>query len=115
MSSTLRFALIGLALVTSLAMGLIVINMTRSAPTQVVQNTPAPLMVSQLVAVRPIPAGSTGQRDEDFAVKSVASSDMTSGALADAPEGPQQSEGITAPKLYPRRFADHDGRCVGAA
>jgi len=84
MSSTLRFGVIGLMLVTVLALGMIVVNMTRpiSKPVTVVQ-TPAPLTVNQLVAAHPIPAG-TLAKDEDFAVKPVPSADMS--GLTDSPE-----------------------------
>jgi pilus assembly protein CpaB len=86
MSTTLRFSLVGLLLLTALALGFVVFNLTRpNAPAQVVQGAPAPLQVAYIVAAHPLPAG-TLARDEDFATKTAPSTNLPPGAITDTPE-----------------------------
>ena len=85
MSSTLRFCIIGMLMTTALALGLVVVNLSRPAPAPVSAQLPPPLTSAYLVAARTLPAG-TLARDEDFATRSVASADLPSGAIVDSPE-----------------------------
>lgn len=88
MSSTLRLSIIMVMLLATAALGLIAYNNMNPKPVvQVTENTPppAPLTVGYLVAARPLPRG-TLAREEDFAVRSVPSDSVPSGALVDTPD-----------------------------
>jgi pilus assembly protein CpaB len=88
MSSTLRLSIIIVLLLATAALGLIGYNMNLPKPVvQVTENTPAPapLTVGYFVAARPLPRG-TLAREEDFAVRSVPSDSVPSGAIIDTPD-----------------------------
>jgi pilus assembly protein CpaB len=86
MSSILRLSIIMVLLLATAAFGLIAYNMNLPKPgVQVTQDTPAPPTTAYLVAARPLPVG-TLARDEDFAVRSVPSGSVPSGAIIDTPE-----------------------------
>ncbi len=85
MSSTLRFSVVAVLLTSALTLGLILVNLTRSAPAPVVAQAPVPLTYAYLVAARPLPAG-TLARDEDFVAKAVPPSDMPRDVIIDTPE-----------------------------
>jgi pilus assembly protein CpaB len=89
MSSTLRLSIIMVLLLATAALGLIAYNMNLPKPVPVVQvteNTPAPaLTIGYFVAAHPLPAG-TLAREEDFAVRSVPSGRVPSGAILDTPD-----------------------------
>lgn len=87
MPSLVRYAVIGLLLITAAGIGGIIYNLSRPAMpvAQVTPGAPAPLQVSYLVAAHSLPAG-TLARDEDFTVKSVVSTSVPQGAMSDTPE-----------------------------
>ena len=88
MSSTLRLSIIMVLLLATAALGLIAYNMNLPKPVvQVTENTPAPapLTVGYFVAARPLPRG-TLAREEDFAVRSVPSDSVPTGAILDTPD-----------------------------
>ena len=90
MSSTLRLSIIMVLLLATAALGLIAYNMNLPKPVPVVQVTentpaPAPLTVGYFVAARPLPRG-TLAREEDFAVRSVPSDSVPTGAILDTPD-----------------------------
>ena len=88
MSSTLRLSIIMVLLLATAALGLIAYNMNLPKPVvQVTENTPAPapLTVGYFVAARPLPRG-TLAREEDFAVRSVPSDSVPTGAFRDTPD-----------------------------
>jgi pilus assembly protein CpaB len=85
MSSTLRLSIIMVLLLATAALGLIAYsNMNPKPVVQVTEDTPAPapLTVGYFVAARPLPRG-TLAREEDFAVRSVASDNVPTGAILD--------------------------------
>lgn len=84
---SLRLIVIPLALLTALALALIALQITH-APAPVAEGPvapPPPLMVSVLVAAHPMSAG-TLVRDEDFAVKMFAPSELKGGSFRDSPD-----------------------------
>jgi pilus assembly protein CpaB len=89
MSSTLRLSVIVVMLLATAALGLIAYTMNLPKPVvQVTENTPVPpptLTTGYYVAAHPLPAG-TLARDEDFAVRSVPSGSVPSGAVLDTPD-----------------------------
>jgi pilus assembly protein CpaB len=88
MSSTLRLSIITVLLLATTALGLIAYNSMNTKPVvQVTENTPAPapLTVGYFVAARPLPRG-TLAREEDFAVRSVPSENVPTGAILDTPD-----------------------------
>src|SRR5215471_1569399 len=87
MSSTLRFGVAGLSLLTALGIALILFTFLKPAQvvTPVSQVTPAPLQVTYLVAARTLPAG-TLLRTEDFSARPMESGKVPAAALADSPE-----------------------------
>jgi pilus assembly protein CpaB len=87
MSSTLRLSIIMVLLLATAALGLIAYTMNQPKPVvQVTENTPAPApLVGYLVAARPLPRG-TLAREEDFAVRSVPSDSVPTGAILDTPD-----------------------------
>ena len=88
MSSTLRLSIIMVLLLATAALGLIAYsNMNPKPVVQVTENTPAPapLTVGYFVAARPLPRG-TLAREEDFAVRSVPSDSVPTGAILDTPD-----------------------------
>ena len=85
MSSTLRFSIVAVLLSAALAVGLIVVNLSRPAPPPAVVQAPAPLTYAYLVAARPLPAG-TLARDEDFVAKAAAPADVPHDVVMDSPE-----------------------------
>ena len=91
MSSSLRLSIIMVFFLATVALGLIAYSMSLpqpQVPAQVTENTPAPAppAVGYFVAVRPLPRG-TLARDEDFAVRSVSSSDsVPAEAILDTPD-----------------------------
>ena len=86
MSSTLRLSIIMVLLLATTALGLIAYNMNLPKPVvQVTEKAPAPLTVGYFVAARPLPRG-TLAREEDFAVRSVPSDSVPTGAILDTPD-----------------------------
>jgi pilus assembly protein CpaB len=88
MSSTLRLSIIMVLLLATAALGLIAYsNMNPNPVIQVTENAPAlaPLTVGYFVAARPLPRG-TLAREEDFAVRSVPSDSVPTGAIVDTPD-----------------------------
>ena len=88
MSSTLRLSIIMVLLLATAALGLIAYTMNLPKPVvQVTENTPAPAppTVGYFVAARPLPRG-TLAREEDFAVRSVPSDSVPTGAILDTPD-----------------------------
>ena len=85
MSSTLRFSIVAVLLTAALTLGLIIVNVTRSAPPPAVAQAPVPLTYAYLVAARPLPAG-TLARDDDFVPRPVAPSDIPAGAIINSPD-----------------------------
>ena len=91
MSSSLRLSIIMVFLLATVALGLIAYSMSLpqpQVPAQVTENAPAPAppAIGYFVAVRPLPRG-TLARDEDFAVRSVSSSDsVPAEAILDTPD-----------------------------
>ena len=87
MSSTLRLSIIMVLLLATAALGLIAYTMNLPKPVvQVTENTPAPApLVGYFVAARPLPRG-TLAREEDFAVRSVPSDSVPTGAILDTPD-----------------------------
>jgi pilus assembly protein CpaB len=88
MSSTLRLSIIMVLVLATAALGLIAYNMNLPTPVvQVTENTPAPapLTVGYFVAARPLARG-TLARDEDFAVRSVPSDSVPTGAILETPD-----------------------------
>ena len=87
MSSTLRLSIIMVLLLATAALGLLAYNMNLPKPVvQVTENTPAPApLVGYFVAARPLPRG-TLAREEDFAVRSVPSDSVPTGAILDTPD-----------------------------
>src|SRR5690242_1004416 len=86
MSSTLRFAVVFMMLLTAAALGLLALQIVRPArapmPAQV---APAALQTGYLAAAHALPAG-TLARDQDFAVKMAAPAGLPEGAIGDTPE-----------------------------
>jgi pilus assembly protein CpaB len=75
-------------LLATAALGLVAYNNMNPTPiVQVTENTPAPapLTVGYFVAARPLPRG-TLAREEDFAVRSVPSDSVPTGAILDTPD-----------------------------
>jgi hypothetical protein len=85
MSSTLRFAIVAVLLTSTLALGLVIFNLTRPIPQSTVTLAPQPLTYAYLAAARVLPAG-TLTRDEDFVAKAVPMSEMPPDAIQDTPE-----------------------------
>src|SRR2546430_8686579 len=86
MSSTLRLSIIAVLLLATAALGLIAYNMNLpKSVVQITENTPAPLTTGYFVAARPLPRG-TLAREEDFAVRSVPSDSVPTGAILDTPD-----------------------------
>ena len=86
MNPSLRLSVIAVLLLAVAALGLTAYNLNQPKAVQVVaQNTPAPLMVSYLVATHPLPAG-TLAREEDFTPRAVQSSSVPSGVIMDTPD-----------------------------
>src|SRR5438034_376058 len=86
MSSTLRLSIIMVLVLATAALGLIAYNMNLpKAVVQVTENTPAPPTTGYFVAARPLPRG-TLAREEDFAVRSVPSDSVPTGAILDTPD-----------------------------
>jgi len=86
MSSTLRLSIIMVLVLATAALGLIAYNMNLpKAVVQVTENTPAPPTTGYFVAARPLPRG-TLAREEDFAVRSVPSDNVPTGAILDTPD-----------------------------
>ena len=87
MSSTLRLSIIMVLLLATAALGLVAYsNMNPKPVVQVTENTPAPApLVGYFVAARPLPIG-TLAREEDFAVRSVPSDSVPTGAILDTPD-----------------------------
>jgi pilus assembly protein CpaB len=89
MSSTLRLSIIMVLLLATGALGLIAYNMNLPKPVVLVtEKTPAPppaRTTGYFLAAHPLPAG-TLARDEDFAVRSVPSGSVPSGAILDTPD-----------------------------
>ncbi len=85
---SMRLSIVGLILITALALGMIAFQVSRPPPA-IVQATPAaappPLMISYLVTSRALPAG-TLARDEDFVVKMGLPGSLPDNALTDSPE-----------------------------
>jgi pilus assembly protein CpaB len=85
MATSLRFAVVGLMLLTAVALGIIIVNITRPAHVPVQAEVPPPLQASYLVAARPIPPG-TLARDEDFTARSAPIDHLPAGAITDTPD-----------------------------
>lgn len=86
MSSTLRLSIIMVLLLAAAALGLVAYNNMNPKPVvQVTENTPAPRTVGYFVAARRLPRG-TLAREEDFAVRSVPSDSVPTGAILDTPD-----------------------------
>src|SRR6266481_3428278 len=90
MSSTLRLSIIMVFLLAATALGLIAYNMNlpkaQVPVVQVTEKAAAPLTVGYFVTAHPLPRG-TLARDDDFAVRSVPSSDsVPTGAILDTPD-----------------------------
>jgi pilus assembly protein CpaB len=85
MSSTLRFAIVAVLLTSTLALGLVIFNLTRPVPQAAVTQASQPLTYAYLAAARVLPAG-TLTRDEDFVAKAVPMSEMPPDAIQDTPE-----------------------------
>jgi pilus assembly protein CpaB len=85
MSSTLRLSIIMVLVLATAALGLIAYIMNLPKPVQVTENTPAPPTVGYFVAARPLPKG-TLAHEEDFAVRSVPSDSVPTGAILDTPD-----------------------------
>jgi pilus assembly protein CpaB len=86
MSSTLRLSIIMVLVLATAALGLIAYNMNLpKAVVQITENTPAPPTTGYFVAARPLPRG-TLAREEDFAVRSVPSDSVPTGAILDTPD-----------------------------
>lgn len=87
MSSTIRFSVIGVMLLTAVMLGLFVMRLSHpvSLPTETAAITPLPVaQTAYLVAAHALPAG-TLLRDDDF--KSLASAVVPAdGAIVDSPE-----------------------------
>src|SRR5262245_11344856 len=84
MSSTLRLSVIVVMFLATGALLLLAYSMSLPKPV-VTENTPAPLTVGYFVAARPLPRG-TLAREEDFAVRSVPSDSVPTGAILDTPD-----------------------------
>jgi len=84
MSSTARFIVITILIVTTLGLGGVLYSLTRpiAPPAQAVEPDPAPFLPKLLVAAHPLPAG-TLARDDDFVAKPMVSS---SEGFPDTPE-----------------------------
>ena len=86
MNPSLRLSVIAVLLLAVAALGLTAYNLNQpKQAVEVTQSTPAPLMVSYMVAAHPLPAG-TLAREEDFAPRAVQSSNVPSGAIMDTPD-----------------------------
>src|SRR5262245_26006693 len=88
MSSTLRLSIIMVLLLATATLGLIAYTSMNPNPVaQVTENTPAPAprTAGYFVAARPLPRG-TLAREEDFAVRSVPSDNVPTGAILDTPD-----------------------------
>jgi pilus assembly protein CpaB len=85
---SMRVAVVGLMFVTALILGLFAYQLGNrpARPTPVAQApTVATVMVSYLVAARPLPAG-TLARTDDFTVKTVPADQVPPGAIIDSPD-----------------------------
>ena len=86
MTPSMRYALIAVMSFAALALGLIAYHANQpQQAAQVIQSTPAPLMVGYIVAAHPLPAG-TLAREEDFTTRLVPSSSVPNGAIVDTPD-----------------------------
>jgi len=102
MTSALRLSIILVLALAAAALGLMAYNamQPKPVPQAVAQAVPATLTTAFLVAAHPLPAG-TLARDEDFAVRSAASSDVPAAALLDTPDARAGLRGALV-----RRFLD---------
>jgi pilus assembly protein CpaB len=84
---SIRAAVVSLMLLTVLVVGLFVYQLGNrtSAPFMAPPPPPPPVLVSYLVAARPLPPG-TLARIEDFTVKSVPTQQVPPGAIIDTPD-----------------------------
>lgn len=86
---SLRLVVVGLILVTAMALGMMAWRLTQPAHPVVAMSHPVapppPLMLKYLTAAHALPAG-TLARDEDFAVKTVPSTLVPAGAVMDTAE-----------------------------
>ena len=88
MSSALRLSIIMVLLLATVALGLLAYSMNLPKPAvPVAESTPAPAprTVGYYVTARPLPRG-TLAREEDFAVRSVPSDSVPTGAILDTPD-----------------------------
>ena len=101
---SLRIILIPLALLTLAALGLLAFQVMRGSTPAVVQDVnappPPPLLVSVLVASRPVAPGQL-VRDEDFVPKALPQRDVAAAALPDTSEVRAEIRGALV-----RRFLD---------
>src|SRR4051794_17976813 len=106
---SIRLSIVGLILITALALGLIAIQVARPPQTvsQGPQAEPAPLMVGYLTAAKPLPAG-TLVRDDDFAIRSVTPANVPAGALTESPETRASLRGALV-----RRYLDPGATVLG--
>jgi pilus assembly protein CpaB len=104
MSSTLRLSIIIVMFLATAALGLIAYTMNLPKPEPVVQvteNTPAPVpapLVEYFVAARPLPVG-TLAREKDFAVRSVRSDSVPTGAIRNTPDATTRLHGSLVRKF----------------
>jgi pilus assembly protein CpaB len=106
MSSTLRLSIIIVMFLATAALGLIAYTMNLPKPEPVVQvteNTPAPApapapLVGYFVAARPLPVG-TLAREKDFAVRSVPSDSVPTGAILNTPDATTRLRGSLVRKF----------------
>jgi pilus assembly protein CpaB len=82
---SLRFVFSGLLLATALVLGLFAYRISHEGQGVAGGPTAAPVMVSYLVAARPVPPG-TLVRNEDFVTKSVATGKLPPEAIVDTPQ-----------------------------
>jgi pilus assembly protein CpaB len=110
MSSPVRLGLAAVMLLTATVLGLYAYGPSRTIPriAQSTEPTPAPLMITYLVAARPLPAGSM-TRPEDFTTRSVQSIDLPQEAIVDTPEARASLRGALV-----RNFIDA-GRPISSA
>src|SRR3954451_8849334 len=101
MSSTLRLLIIMVLFLATAALGLMAYTMNLPKPVvEVTESTPAPTprIVGYLVAARPLPRG-TLARDEDFAVRSVPSDSVPTGAIYNTPDAKIELRGSLVSKF----------------
>jgi pilus assembly protein CpaB len=96
MSSTLRLSVIVVMLLATAALGLIAYIMNLPKQVEVTENS-APL-VGYIVAARPLPRG-TLAREEDFAVRSVPSDSVPTGAILNTPDATTRLRGSLVRKF----------------